>query len=51
LFVAPQGNTTGKRSYSMGVIPTSYDIGVPVGDVVKLSINFQRTGATTASTI
>lgn len=50
LTVGPQGSTAGQRKYVMGVIPTSYDIGVPVGDVVKLSINFQRTGATTAST-
>jgi hypothetical protein len=50
LEVGPQGNGAGKKKYTMGVIPTSYDIGVPVGDVVKLSINFQRTGGTTTST-
>jgi hypothetical protein len=50
LEFGPEGNATGKKKYSQEVIVTSYEIGVPVGDVVSLSVEFQRTGTTTKST-
>ena len=50
LDFGPEGNGTGKKKYSQEVIVTSYEIGVPVGDVVSLNVEFQRTGATTKST-
>jgi hypothetical protein len=50
LVFGPEGNALGKKSYSQEVIVTSYEIGIPVGDVVSLSVEFQRTGATTMST-
>jgi len=50
LKFGPAGNTSGYKSYSQEVIVTSFDISVPVGDVVSLSVEFQRTGATTIST-
>lgn len=50
LEFGPEGSATGKKKFTMSVIPTSYDIGAPVGDVVSLSVQFQRTGATTIGT-
>jgi len=50
LEFGPEGNGTGKKKYTQEVIVTSYEIGAPVGDVVSLSVEFQRTGATTVST-
>lgn len=50
LVLGPEGNAAGKKSYSQEVLVTSFDIGVPVGDVVSLSVEFQRTGNTTFST-
>ena len=50
LVFGPEGNALLKKSYSQEVIVTSYEIGIPVGDVVSLSVEFQRTGATTMST-
>lgn len=47
LEFGPEGNGTGKKKYTMEVIVTSYEIGAPVSDVVSLSVEFQRTGATT----
>lgn len=50
LEFGPEGNGTGKKKYTMEVIVTSYEIGAPVSDVVSLSVEFQRTGATTVGT-
>jgi len=50
LILGPEGNGTGKKSYSQEVLVTAYEISVPVGDVVSLSVEFQRTGPTTIST-
>lgn len=50
LVFGPEGNAAGKKSYTQEVIVTSYAIGAPVGDVVSLSVEFQRTGATTMGT-
>lgn len=50
LVFGPAGNTSGLKKYTQEVIVTSYDISVPVGDVVSLSVEFQRTGATTIAT-
>lgn len=50
LVFGPAGNATGAKKYSQEVIITSYEIGMPVGDVVSLSVEFQRTGATTIGT-
>jgi hypothetical protein len=50
LVFGPEGNGTGKKKYTMETIVTSYEIGAPVGDVVSLSVEFQRTGATTIGT-
>ena len=50
LEFGPEGNGTGKKKYTMEVIITSYEIGAPVSDVVSLSVEFQRTGATTVGT-
>ena len=50
LVFGPAGNASGNKSYTQEVIVTGFDIGVPVGDVVSLSVEFQRTGATTIST-
>ena len=50
LVFGPEGSAAGKKKYTQEVIVTSYDISVPVGDVVSLSVEFQRTGATTIGT-
>lgn len=50
LEFGPEGSGAGSRKYTMETIVTSYDISAPVGDVVSLSVEFQRTGATTVST-
>ena len=50
LEFGPEGSASGKKKYTMEVIVTSYDIGAPVSDVVSLSVEFQRTGATTVGT-
>ena len=50
LEFGPEGNGSGKKKYTQEVLVTSYEIGAPVGDVVSLSVEFQRTGATTVST-
>lgn len=50
LEFGPEGDGTGKKKYTMEVIVTSYEIGAPVSDVVSLSVEFQRTGATTNAT-
>jgi hypothetical protein len=50
LVFGPEGNGTGKKKYTQETIVTSYEIGAPVGDVVSLSVEFQRTGATTIAT-
>ena len=50
LVFGPEGNGSGKKKYSCEVIVTSYEIGAPVGDVVSLTVEFQRTGATTIGT-
>lgn len=50
LEFGPEGDASGKKKYSMEVIVTSYEIGAPVSDVVSLSVEFQRTGATTIGT-
>lgn len=49
LVFGPEGNAVGKKKYSQEVIVTSYEIGAPVGDVVSLSVEFQRTGTSTIS--
>jgi len=46
----PQGSTAGNKKFSGTALVTSYEIGAPVGDVVSLSIELQRTGATTIGT-
>lgn len=50
LVFGPEGDASGKKKYTQEVIVTSFAIGAPVGDVVSLSVEFQRTGATTAGT-
>ena len=50
LVFGPEGNAAGKKKYTQEVIVTSYEISAPVGDVVSLSVEFQRTGATTIGT-
>ena len=50
LVFGPEGNGTGKKSIACETIVTSYEIGAPVGDVVSLSVELQRTGATTITT-
>jgi hypothetical protein len=50
LVFGPEGSGSGKKKYSQETVVTSYEIGAPVGDVVSLSVEFQRTGATTVST-
>jgi hypothetical protein len=50
LVFGPEGSANGKKKYTQETIVTSYEIGAPVGDVVSLSVEFQRTGATTIST-
>ena len=50
LVFGPEGNAVGKKKYTQEVIVTSYEIGAPVGDVVSLSVEFQRTGASTIAT-
>lgn len=46
----PEGNGTGKKKISAETIVTSYEIGASVGDVVSLSVELQRTGASTIGT-
>lgn len=46
----PEGSGSGKKKYTQEVIVTSYEISAPVADVVSLTVEFQRTGATTIST-
>ena len=46
----PEGSGSGKKKFSGECIVTSYEIGAPVGDVVSLSVELQRTGATTIGT-
>ena len=50
LEFGPEGSASGDKKYTMEVIVTSYEIGAPVSDVVSLSVEFQRTGATTVGT-
>lgn len=50
LEFGPAGSATGNKKYTQEVIVTKYEIGMPVGDVVSLSVDFQRTGATTVTT-
>lgn len=50
LVFGPEGNGTGKKKYTQETIVTSYEISAPVGDVVSLSVEFQRTGSTTIGT-
>jgi hypothetical protein len=50
LVFGPEGSAAGKKKYTQETIVTSYEIGAPVGDVVSLSVEFQRTGATTIAT-
>lgn len=47
LEFSPAGTATGAKKFTMEVIVTSFDISAPIGDVVSLSVEFQRTGATT----
>jgi len=46
----PQGSTAGNKKITGTAIVTAYDIGASVGDVVSLSVELQRTGATTITT-
>jgi hypothetical protein len=50
LVFGPAGSNTGNRKYSMETIITSWEIGAPVGDVVSVTLELQRTGATTVGT-
>jgi hypothetical protein len=50
LVFGPEGSAATKKKYTQEVLVTSYEIGAPVGDVVSLTVEFQRTGATTFST-
>lgn len=43
----PEGNTTGKPKYTQETILTGVDVAGSVGDLVSLSLKFQRTGGTT----
>jgi hypothetical protein len=47
IVFGPEGNGTGKKKISCETIVTSYEIGASVGDVVSLSVELQRTGAST----
>jgi len=50
LVFGPEGSGSGKKKYTQETIVTSYEISAPVGDVVSLTVEFQRTGATTIGT-
>jgi hypothetical protein len=50
LEFSPGGTATSNKKYAQEVFITSYEIGAPVGDVVSLKVEFQRTGATTVTT-
>jgi hypothetical protein len=50
LVFGPEGNGTGKKKISCETIVTSYEISASVGDVVSLSVELQRTGASTIGT-
>lgn len=45
----PAGNSTGLRKYTGGCILTSYEISSPVGDKVSMKLEFQGSGAVTAT--
>lgn len=45
----PEGTGSGTKNYTQEVIVTGFDISAPIGDVVSLSVEFQRTGATTVT--
>lgn len=47
----PQGNSTGKPKKSAEAIVTDRNITYPVKDTVKLTVEFQLTGAVTESTV
>lgn len=46
----PEGSASTKKKYSGECIITSFEVGASVGDVVSLSLELQRTGATTIGT-
>lgn len=46
----PQGGTTGKTSYTLEVIWTSYSVSTGTGDVASFSLEGQRTGPTVRGT-
>lgn len=46
----PEGSAAGKPNYTQECIITSIEITGSVGDLVGLSLNFQRTGATVRAT-
>jgi hypothetical protein len=48
---APEGTAVGKPTYTQETIITSIEVTGSVGDLVGLSINFQRTGASTRAVI
>jgi hypothetical protein len=50
LVFGPEGSGVGKKKITCETIVTSYEISAPVGDVVSLSLELQRTGATTTTT-
>lgn len=50
LVFGPEGNGTGKKKITCETIVTSYEISAAVGDVVSLSVELQRTGASTIGT-
>lgn len=50
LEYGPAGNGSGAPKYTLEIIPTSLEIGAPVGDLVSVSMNWQRTGPTVDST-
>jgi hypothetical protein len=45
--VGPEGSTAGKIRYTGECFLTGYSIGIPVGDVVTFTADFQITGAIT----
>lgn len=50
LEFGPEGSGTGKKKYTMETIITSWETSAPVGDVVSVTLELQRTGATTIGT-
>lgn len=51
LEIYPEGNTSGKRKYSMPAISMGPRYNFPYADVVELSVDFQKNGALARTTV